>query len=77
MSCYGMDGFEPATYECLHVPLQSTALPTELPEDGGIKSETGFSGLGGCLAGPTLGVTTFHFVASLSTSTTRAPALTD
>ena len=28
-------GFEPVTYGYLHVPLQSTALPTELPEDGG------------------------------------------
>ena len=26
-------GFEPATYGCLQFPLQSTALPTELPED--------------------------------------------
>ena len=28
-------GFEPATYGYLYTPLQSTVLPTELPEDGG------------------------------------------
>ena len=59
-------GFEPATYGYLHVPLQSTALPTELPEDGCNRSETGFAGPSGCLAPPHFGRDHFHFVAPLS-----------